>query len=83
MNTTYILELGRNIAFLLALTFAYSLFRSSVNRLPVGVQPAINGILFGLFGMAVMIYPITVAPGVFLDGRVIMLAIAGVLRFRR
>lgn len=77
MNTTYILELGRNIAFLLALTFAYSLFRSSVNRLPVGVQPAINGILFGLFGMAVMIYPITVAPGVFLDGRVIMLAIAG------
>jgi len=81
MNTTYILdltvELGHNVAVLLALTLAYSLFRPSVKRLSVNARLLVEGVLFGLFALVVMLTPIMIAPGVFFDGRVVMLAIAG------
>lgn len=81
VNASYILDLtlalGRNIALLLALTFTYSLFRPSIKRLPVYPQALVDGIFFGLFALVAMLTPITVAPGVFFDGRGIMLAIAG------
>jgi PAS domain S-box-containing protein len=77
MITSNIVELGRNVAFLLALTFAYSLFRPATKHLSANVQALVKGLLFGLFTLAVMLNPITFTPGVRLDGRVIMLAIAG------
>jgi len=70
-------ELARNLAFLLALASTYSIVRSSLGRFSPRLRPVIEGLLFGLFALIVMQSPITIAPGVFLDGRIIMLVIAG------
>ncbi|MCC6612343.1 MAG: PAS domain-containing protein [Anaerolineae bacterium] len=68
--------LGRNISFLFALAYAYSIIRPQLDRLPSHLRPLVEGLLFGLFALAVMLSPIAIAPGVILDGRTIMLAIA-------
>ena len=79
MDTTAILDLsvqlGQDIAFLLALTASYSLIRPVLNRMTSPVRAFIEGILFGLFGLVAMLTPVTIAPGVYLDGRDIMLAV--------
>jgi PAS domain S-box-containing protein len=80
MNAPYLLDLAlalaRNVAFLLALTFTFSVFRPLVQRVPPTWQSVIQGTLFGSFAVVIMLTPTTIAPGVIIDARVIMLMIA-------
>src|SRR5215207_6509267 len=72
-----LVELGQNIALLVSLTFIYSLFRPVVKQLHPRSQAVVNGLLFAIFALAVMLTPITLAPGILLDGRGVMIGLAG------
>ena len=69
--------LGWNVVLLLALVSIYILFRSSIKHVVANIRVLVTGFLFGLFAIIAMTIPIATAPGVLLDGRAIMLAIAG------
>jgi PAS domain S-box-containing protein len=72
-----LLELSNNLAYLLALTFIYGLLSPFLSRYSSLVQSLIRGVLFGLFGIAVMLNAIQLVPGYFLDSRSIVILIAG------
>lgn len=72
MNSYYIpdllVDISYNIAFVLALTLTYSIFRPSIKQLPLRVQPVVEGIGFGLGVLAVMMTPILFAPLLSFEG---------------
>ncbi len=72
-----LLELSQNIALLLALTFLYSFVYPLLVRFSRRVIEVINGVLFGSFALIAMLQPIMIAPGIFYDGRTVVIAIAG------
>jgi diguanylate cyclase (GGDEF)-like protein/PAS domain S-box-containing protein len=71
------LPLIHNVALLLALTFIYGLVQPRIDKFSVRIQIAVRGAFFGSFAVAVMLSPVELAPGVLLDGRTMILAIAG------
>jgi PAS domain S-box-containing protein len=69
--------LAHNIALLLSLTLLYSVARPSLPRVPGPGQPLVTGTLFGLIAIAAMHTPISVAPGVLADARIVPVLLAG------
>ena len=69
--------LAQNIALLLSLTLLYSVVRPSLPRIPGPGQPLVTGTLFGLIAIAAMHTPISVAPGVIADARIVPVLLAG------
>lgn len=74
---TLLIGLSQNIALLLALTFIYGLVSPRVEQLATRVQDVVRGIVFGLFAAISMTLPIQLQPGLFLDGRTLVIIIAG------
>ncbi len=72
-----LIDLTQNIAMLLALTFVYSFVYPLLARFSRYVIDGINGLLFGSFAVIAMMQPILIAPGIFYDGRTVVIAIAG------
>lgn len=71
------LELGQNIAVLMLLAFVVS---HIYNHFPKPLKPADQlalGIIFGFIAYVGMLIPVKFAPGVIIDGRVVIIAIAG------
>src|SRR5689334_8436694 len=74
-----ITALGRNIALLFSLTFLYSLLWPKLKFRNLPLYRPLVGVLFGVMGIFVMLTPVPLAPGVFTDGRDIIIALAGVM----
>jgi PAS domain S-box-containing protein len=71
----FIQGLASNIAFLIVLSFLYSLVYQKfkkINRLAVEV---LTGILFGLIAVASMLVPIRYLPGIIFDGRSVIISL--------
>lgn len=66
-----------NVSVLLSMTVCYSYARPLLFRTRAWLHPFIKGAIFGLFGVIVMSSPLTVVPGVFFDGRSLMIGLAG------
>ncbi len=73
-----LVNLAQNISLLLALTFIYGLVYPRLDQLQARAKNLVNGLLFGTFGVISMTIPIQVEPGFFLDGRTIVVCIAGI-----
>ncbi len=72
-----LVDLTHNIAQLLALIFLYSFAYPMLARFSRRVINGINGVLFGSFAVIAMMQPVMITPGVFYDGRTVVIAIAG------
>lgn len=72
------LELTHNIALIFALTFVYSLIAPHTNKLSSITQNILQAAAFSLFGVLAMASSIPVGNGFLIDGRSVILAIAGV-----
>lgn len=66
----------QNAALLITLSFFYGTFKLYLTQKALRYQ-VINGVSFGLIALAVMLIPYQHSPGVFYDGRSIVLALAG------
>lgn len=71
-----LLELLQNVALLVALSVGLQLLAQRIHR-PGRLYPVVAGILFGGVGIISMLSPLHFAPGVFFDGRSIVLSLAG------
>src|SRR6185295_6752490 len=72
----FITAIGRNLALLFTLTFAYGLILSRLKFLTPLLYRFTVGLLFGLMGIFAMLTPIPLAPGIFTDGRDLFIALA-------
>lgn len=73
-----LVELGQNIALLLALTFLYGFFTQKMPRFPQKWDSVLLGGMFGIAALVGMMTPINITSGVIIDGRVIMVGLASV-----
>jgi two-component system sensor histidine kinase/response regulator len=71
-------NLINNIAFLVALVAAGQMVFVRLDKSPLN-RDLLLGLLFGGVTLMGMINPVTVAPGIFFDGRSIVLSVAGVV----
>ncbi len=69
-------DLIANVALMLALSFLYGLLVRS-KRITYRTRPVISGLLFGGMAVSGMLIPFHLGDGVFLDGRSIVLSMAG------
>ncbi len=76
-SVNLLLELTHNIALLFALTFVYSLIIPRVKDLRPITKNVLQGIAFGFFAILAMASGIAVGNGFIIDGRLVILAIAG------
>ena len=72
-----LVHLSQNVAILLALTFIYGLIVPSFKRIHPILQQILQGVVFGLSGVAIMMAAIELKPGIIVDGRSIIVSIAG------
>ena len=72
----FILNLVRNFALLLSMAVVFQVIMD-IQPIKGKAANILTGLLFGLICMAGMITPVNLAPGLFFDGRSIMLAVAG------
>lgn len=73
------LELGQNVAVLMLLSFVVShIFNHFEKPLKPSDQVSL-GVIFGFIAYIGMLIPIWAEPGVLIDGRVVIIAIAGLL----
>lgn len=76
--TLYLLiDLGENIALVLALCFLEDQAWARLKRLEERPRRALLGLLFGAIAMVGMLMPIAILPGVTIDARVVLVALAG------
>ncbi len=75
---TILIGLSQNIALLISLTFIYGLLSPRVEQLSRRYQDLVKGLIFSLFAVISMTLPIQIQPGLFLDGRTVMILIAGI-----
>jgi PAS domain S-box-containing protein len=71
-----ILGLLQNVALLIALAAAYQIIGARFRQRSIRYN-VLSGLLFGAVGIIGMMSPVTFAPGVILDGRSIIMAVAG------
>lgn len=71
-----LLEIAENITVIFVLIFVYSLLRTSISTLPPPTQVVLNGSLLGGIAVIGISFPIIVQPGIFYDGRGIVIGIA-------
>lgn len=74
---TLLIGLSQNIALLLALIFIYGLLSPRIEQLARRAQDVVRGVVFGLFAAISMTLPIQLQPGLFLDGRTLVIIISG------
>ncbi len=72
-----LIGLGQNLALLLALLFLYRLVSVLARATHPRIPSFVLGALFGGIAILGMTLPIRVAPGILVDGRVVMVALAG------
>lgn len=74
---TTVISFSQNIALILSLTFVYGMLTPRLRQILPALRQTVNGLLFGLFAIVSMTLPIVVAPGVFYDGRTLVICVAG------
>jgi PAS domain S-box-containing protein len=74
MNTTILMGLVSNAALLLALIVVYEFSYILPKKWKTGI-PILNGILIGLIGLAIMVFPFKFDTGIFFDTRSILISI--------
>lgn len=74
---TLIKSLGLNVALLISLTAIYRQTLARTHTIRGHHLSMLNGCLFGIVGVVGMLVPVQVIPGVILDGRVLVVALAG------
>lgn len=72
-----IVELGENLALLIALTFLYSLMIRQLSAVPKTPLSLLHGLLFGAIAIIGMQIPIQIADGIIIDGRTVIVMLAG------
>lgn len=72
-----IIGLGQNIALLLAFTFAYGFIPPLLGGGHPITKIIFQGVVFGLFGVLAIFTSIRITEGFLLDGRIVIIAIAG------
>lgn len=75
----FVTALGRNVALAFALTFAYSLVSSQLKSKESLFYRSVVGTVFGIIGIFTMLTPIPLAPGIFTDGRDVIIVLAGLV----
>jgi len=73
-----LLVLSQNVALLLSLVFLHGLIMPALKRLRPRSGSLFSGALYGLISILGMLTPFRVAPGIIVDGRVVVVALAGV-----
>ena len=73
-----LLVLSQNVALLLSLVFLHGLIMPALKRLRPRSGSLLSGALYGLISILGMLTPFRVAPGIIVDGRVVVVALAGV-----
>ena len=71
-----ILDLVENFALIVAYLVAHQLILRRYGRQMITVK-LLSGLLFGLLGVFVMLTPVMYLPGIFFDGRSVVLSVAG------
>jgi hypothetical protein len=69
--------LAQNILLFFSLAFLYSNLRSLIGFAPRFIQGVVNGLAFALIAIVGMLMRIELLPGSVIDGRIIMVGIAG------
>ena len=77
-SANFLVTLGENIALLFALAFIYDALMTRLQRVPDRVRILISGILFSVLASFGMLLPVKFAPGVMVDMRVVIVALAGI-----
>jgi PAS domain S-box-containing protein len=72
-----ILDLAERLSLLALIVVFYSVIRKSGTSLPRAVQQGLLGLAFGATALLSMLFPLPVAHGVIVDGRAVMLGLAG------
>lgn len=70
-------DLGLNIALLLSFVLLYSWVRPLLGRVHPRLQGILSGAMFGALAVVSMNAPVHISPGITIDGRVILVALAG------
>lgn len=78
INIDLFITLGENMAILFSIVFVYSLTIPLLNHLPDTFKNIIIGMLFGIIAIIGMFYPVQIEPGIIIDSRVVVVAIAGI-----
>ena len=81
MNSEALLGMVNNAALLLALALLYDTI-PRLSRSSAGPIRILTGAILGLIGMAVMVNPWPLAPGVIFDTRSILLSLAGLFLYQ-
>lgn len=75
---TLFTSLLHNLALIFSLVFVYTLIAPYVRQTRPGFRGVATGALFAVIALVGMVFPIQVAPGVIVDGRIVIVALAGV-----
>lgn len=70
-------NLWKSISLLSIAVFGYGLVLFRLDRLSQKIRSSIVGLLFGSVGLLGMLIPVQVAPGIIVDGRVVIASLAG------
>ena len=70
-------QIGTNVALVATLALIYSLFPTTFKKKHPSLMAIVLGVLFGLTTGALQQFPVTVAPGVIIDGKSIVPPLAG------
>ena len=76
-NSDIFIDFGQNIAIALSLIFIFSLIRPYLKQAPKSIYKISMGLLFGLIAFIGMLFPIEITSGVIIDGRIVVVALAG------
>ena len=75
---TALTGLSDNLILLFALTFLYGFVDPRIAQISRSAQTILKGLVFGTFGVISMMTPVEIMPGLFYDGRTIVICIAGI-----
>ena len=70
-------EVGQNFAALFSLIFIFSLFSNAILKNRSTLQPVAVGLLFSATAIFGMLNPVTIAEGIIIDARIVLVALAG------
>ena len=77
MNTTMFIDLIQNVALLLALALLHDTIAQQSPGTKPSIQQLLVGIISGAIGIAVMLTPWELTPGIIFDTRSILLSVVG------
>lgn len=71
------INLAKNVSLLLAIAFIFEFIRPRLRQLPPLSQQVLQGVVFGVFGLLIMLSPTRISDDFMIDGRSVIVAIAG------